>query len=445
MSANASKLTRFVLAAAIAASGAIATTAFTATAAHAVGTSAVGGQISRSEVLARAQSWVDEAVPYSQSAYKTDSNGTYRQDCSGLVSMAWHIDTTGTNMGFTTTSMGQYATQLGSLDDLQPGDAINNISSHTVLFSRWTDSGHTAAVIYEEAHTGTDARSRTMYRSEMTDGGFKPFRYNKVIDDVLASGQVVITGVGDINNNGVADLMVRRKSDGHALIYWGKGDGTYTNPTDAGGGWDAYDMITGIGDINNNGVADLMVRRKSDGHALIYWGKGDGTYTNPTDAGGGWDAYDAITGIGDINNNGVADLMVRRKSDGHALIYWGKGDGTYTNPTDAGGGWDAYDAITGIGDINNNGVADLMVRRKSDGHALIYWGKGDGTYTNPTDAGGGWDAYDAITGIGDINNNGVADLMVRRKSDGHALIYWGKGDGTYTNPTDAGGGWDIYA
>ncbi|MEV8096467.1 VCBS repeat-containing protein, partial [Kitasatospora sp. NPDC085879] len=86
-----------------------------------------------------------------------------------------------------------------------------------------------------------------------------------------------------------------------------------------------------------------------------------------------------------------------------------------------------------------------MVRRKSDGHALIYWGKGDGTYTNPTDAGGGWDAYDAITGIGDINNNGVADLMVRRKSDGHALIYWGKGDGTYTNPTDAGGGWDIYA
>ncbi|MEV8096468.1 hypothetical protein AB0P35_19365, partial [Kitasatospora sp. NPDC085879] len=206
MSANASKLTRFVLAAAIAASGAIATTAFTATAAHAVGTSAVGGQISRSEVLARAQSWVDEAVPYSQSAYKTDSNGTYRQDCSGLVSMAWHIDTTGTNMGFTTTSMGQYATQLGSLDDLQPGDAINNITSHTVLFGRWTDSGHTAAVIYEEAHTGTDARSRTMYRSEMTGDGFKPFRYNKVIDDVPASGQVVITGVGDLNNNGVADL-----------------------------------------------------------------------------------------------------------------------------------------------------------------------------------------------------------------------------------------------
>ncbi|MCF3107129.1 N-acetylmuramoyl-L-alanine amidase, partial [Streptomyces roseoverticillatus] len=51
----------------------------------------------------------------------------------------------------------------------------------------------------------------------------------------------------------------------------------------------------------------------------------------------------------------------------------------------------------------------------------------------------------AITGIGDINGNGVSDLLVRRKSDGHALVYWGKGDGSYTNPTDLGAGWDNYS
>ncbi|MEV4502170.1 transglycosylase family protein [Streptomyces klenkii] len=274
----------------------------------------------------------------------------------------------------------------------------------------------------------------------LSKGGPDPYP-----DEEAGPAMSPLVNVGDINSNGVPDLLARRKSDGHALMYWGKGDGTYTDPTDLGGGWDGYDAITGAGDLNGNGVSDLLVRRKSDGHALVYWGKGDGGYTNPTDLGAGWDQYDTITGVGDINKNGVSDLLVRRKSDGHALIYWGKGDGGYTNPTDLGAGWDAYDAITGVGDINSNGVPDLLVRRKSDGHALVYWGKGDGGYTNPTDLGAGWDQYDAITGVGDINKNGVPDLMVRRKSDGHALMYWGKGDGTYTAPTDLGGGWNTYS
>ncbi|MFI1801222.1 FG-GAP-like repeat-containing protein [Streptomyces sp. NPDC020379] len=264
-------------------------------------------------------------------------------------------------------------------------------------------------------------------------------------DEGAASTTSPLVNVGDINGNGVSDLLARRKSDGHALVYWGKGDGTYTAPTDLGGGWGAYDVITGVGDINGNKVSDLLVRRKSDGHALVYWGKGDGGYTDPTDLGAGWDAYDSITGVGDINGNGVPDLLVRRKSDGHALVYWGKGDGGFTDPTDLGAGWDAYDVITNAGDLNGNGVSDLLVRRKSDGHALVYWGKGDGTYTDPTDLGGGWDGYDVITGVGDINGNKVSDLLVRRKSDGHALVYWGKGDGGFTDPTDLGAGWDSYS
>src|SRR5690348_11217979 len=54
--------------------------------------SSVDGPITRSEVIARAQYWVDHRVPYSQSAYYPDPQGrTYRTDCSGYVSMAWHL------------------------------------------------------------------------------------------------------------------------------------------------------------------------------------------------------------------------------------------------------------------------------------------------------------------------------------------------------------------
>ncbi|GAA0348567.1 FG-GAP-like repeat-containing protein [Streptomyces blastmyceticus] len=413
--------------------------------------SSTGGSISRDEVIERAKTWTDAGVPYSMNKYRTDANGTYRTDCSGFVSMAWHLaSSSANNYGETTGTLLDFTSSI-SKDSLKPGDILLNpdagASGHVAIFGGWANADHTKYEAYEESGgepNGYAKHSTVPYPYWPGHGTFSPRRYDKIVDNSSANAMSPLVNVGDINGNGVSDLLARRK-DGHALVYWGKGDGTYTDPTDLGGGWDAYDSITGVGDLKKNGMSDLLVRRKSDGHALVYWGKGDGGFTDPTDLGGGWDAYDSITGIGDINKNGVPDLMVRRKSDGHALVYWGKGDGGFTDPTDLGGGWDAYDVITNAGDLNGNGVPDLLVRRKSDGHALVYWGKGDGGYTNPTDLGGGWDAYDAITGVGDINKDGVPDLMVRRKSDGHALVYWGKGDGGYTNPTDLGGGWDNYS
>ncbi|MEW2374470.1 hypothetical protein AB0940_34740, partial [Streptomyces sp. NPDC006656] len=182
MSRKTSKLIRLALATALTA-GSVFGSAALASSAHAVGSSSVGGDISRSEILARAQSWIDEQVPYSQYAYKTDSNGTYRQDCSGLVSMAWHINVSGTNYGFTTQTLPGYATKLGSLDDLRPGDAIDNISTHVVLFTGWADAGHTRANIIEEARPGTLARATTYTRSYLVSGGYQPFRYKHTVED----------------------------------------------------------------------------------------------------------------------------------------------------------------------------------------------------------------------------------------------------------------------
>ena len=47
--------------------------------------------ITRDQIMQRAQVWVDEKVPYSQSA---TTNG-YRQDCSGYVSYCWASSTSG--------------------------------------------------------------------------------------------------------------------------------------------------------------------------------------------------------------------------------------------------------------------------------------------------------------------------------------------------------------
>ncbi len=87
--------------------------------------------ISRDTIIARAQDWVNRAVPYSQSAY-TDG---YRQDCSGYVSMAW----ASSQPGHTTYNMQDICTPI-SRNDMRAGDAILNPNQHVLLFHYWVDS-----------------------------------------------------------------------------------------------------------------------------------------------------------------------------------------------------------------------------------------------------------------------------------------------------------------
>src|SRR4051812_39625328 len=53
--------------------------------------STVGGPITRAETIARASPWVRDHVMYSQSSATADLKDGYRRDCSGFVSMAWHV------------------------------------------------------------------------------------------------------------------------------------------------------------------------------------------------------------------------------------------------------------------------------------------------------------------------------------------------------------------
>ncbi|MEV7419975.1 hypothetical protein [Streptomyces sp. NPDC089919] len=183
---------------------------------------AAAATITRAEVIARAQYWVDRKVPYSQSDYYADPQGrNYRQDCSGYVSMVWRL-----NSSLTTWTLPDVSQKLASYDDLKPGDMLDNIDSHVVLFYRWKDSQHTVAEVYEEARPGTVAHLESNYytRARLQSGGFQPYKANNVVDGgtlspVLRGWKNKATGlVLDSNSAGEA-----RTNPGNAGDYqkWG--------------------------------------------------------------------------------------------------------------------------------------------------------------------------------------------------------------------------------
>jgi hypothetical protein len=141
--------------------------------------------ISRNTVLARAQSWVDSPVPYSQAKRHLG----YRTDCSGYVSMCWKTGTSWSTRSFHT------VTHRITTAQLKPGDAMLKAGYHIRLFYGWVDDTHTSYVAYE---AGTLVGT-TSIRSMPNDlaSGFHPVRYNH-ISDSAASANLLRNGSFDV-------------------------------------------------------------------------------------------------------------------------------------------------------------------------------------------------------------------------------------------------------
>lgn len=144
--------------------------------------SSVGGSISRSEVISRAQYWVKKKVPYSMNRTAADPQGRkYRTDCSGMVSMALHLSTSAN-----TVSLPSYLTAI-SWSSLKPGDVVGTLGSgtagangHVVLFNGWYNSAHTVfRTLEEKGSTGAVASTRSINFKVGTHTA-KPYRYKKI-------------------------------------------------------------------------------------------------------------------------------------------------------------------------------------------------------------------------------------------------------------------------
>lgn len=140
----------------------------------------IGGSIKRSEVITRAQNWVNRNIQYSQGGTATDPDGhhSYRRDCSGFVSMVWHIRPTGMSAPWTG-SLGQYSNVIAKRN-LKRGDILLRAGSHVVLFHKWANTAHTTFWLYEQSNPSSDMNHRVASLSSYS--GYTARRYKHIVN-----------------------------------------------------------------------------------------------------------------------------------------------------------------------------------------------------------------------------------------------------------------------
>ncbi|MET7749569.1 hypothetical protein [Micromonospora sp. NPDC005367] len=321
-----------------------------------------GGEITRSEVLARAQDWADHDYTYTQTGYASDVEGdhSYRRDCSGLVSMAWHL-TTSYNTGDYMNGAASYT--LGSLNDLKPGDAMVR-DGHMELFARWkSDSDHSqGAYVYSFNTSGETVRSpngesnfgNRGFNSWSEMSTYRPIRYDKIVDDPTPTPPEDIPISGDWDGDGdktigvyrptTSTFYLRNVNSGAATIIFKFGHGPSGD-------------IPVVGDWNNDGKDTVGVFRPSES----MWYLTNGTTSTDLSFKFGHGPSGDLPVAGDWNNDGKDTVGVFRPSES----MWYLTNGTTSMDLSFKFGHGPSGDLPVAGDWNNDGKDTVGVFRPS--------------------------------------------------------------------------------
>ncbi|MYT73026.1 MULTISPECIES: VCBS repeat-containing protein [unclassified Streptomyces] len=261
------------------------------------------------------------------------------------------------------------------------------------------------------------------------------------------SGTVAISGARPAHHDmtgrdGFGDLLTMNSS-GAFTYQHGTGQGTFSGKTSASG-WPTGTTAVPFGDLTWDDDNETLVR--TTGGELRSYRTGGGalkTTTSYIKLGTGWNAYNVLTSPGDLTGDGRPDLLARKSSTGDIYVFAGKSDGTLAAGKKIRSAWTTYTHIVGVGDLNGDGIGDVLARR-TDGTLFRYDGAGDGTLKDRVTVFTDWGStYKTIVGVGDITGDGKNDLVVRDTS-GNLYRNDGKGNGSFTSRTKIASGWSTY-
>lgn len=239
--------------------------------------------------------------------------------------------------------------------------------------------------------------------------------------------------IGDLNRDGVPDLANANPSADTVSVLLGKGDGTFrpmvTYPT----GHVPTDVE--IGDINRDGKPDLVTADVDSNTVSVLLGRRNGTFRPKVDypTGGG----PLSVQIGDVNRDGISDLVTANAYVDSVSVLLGRRNGTFGPMAIYPTGHIPTDVQ--IGDINRDGIPDLVSAnsRATVGclaSASVLLGRGDGTFQNKIDSDLGVCSSGAVIRIGDLNRDGIPDLVAGLDAAVTLSVMLGKGDGSFESP-----------
>jgi hypothetical protein len=292
-----------------------------------------------------------------------------------------------------------------------------------------------------------------------------------------------VSGAGDVNGDGLADVIVGSHGapGGRTYVVFGKSDTEAIPLADVAQGIGGFAVdgevpdssgysLSGAGDVNGDGLADVVVGGRL-ARAYVVLGKADTEAVLLADVVqgiGGFaldgEAHSAVSEAGDVNGDGLDDVVIGAPSaepngvsSGRTYVVFGKASTALVSLADVAQGMggfvldgEAYNdesgsSVSGAGDVNGDGLPDVVVgapgapQGADSGHTYVVFGKSDTQAIPLADVVQGVGGFvlvgeasqdrsgSPVSGAGDINGDGLADVIVGAPGKGgRAYVVFGK-------------------
>ena len=209
-------------------------------------------------------------------------------------------------------------------------------------------------------------------------GGFAPAPHSPVAVAVRPHPHGIATG--DFNGDGNLDLVTDSWAEDRLEILFGDGKGGFPGPGRyVAVGKHPYQRVR-VADLNGDGQADIVSTNLDGDNVTILLGDGKGGFRQP--AGSPFPCGDSPfnVAIGDVNGDGIPDLAIvnspgstsdRTGRDGLTILL-GDGKGGFTRMAGSPFFTGKRPNMVAIGDLNGDGVGDVVVSNPDDDTITIF-------------------------------------------------------------------------
>ncbi len=296
-----------------------------------------------------------------------------------------------------------------------------------------------------------------------------------------AAGYTVLS-VGDMNGDGRADMLVGAPGQdaagadaGAAYVVWGKASASNVLLNSVANGIGGFKIngaaagdaigseLAALADQNGDGRAEILIgaRTAAGGAGAVYVvdGKATGATVDLNAVAGGSGGYmirgaagsqagASVGSAGDVNGDGLDDILIGAAGANSAYVVYGKADHANVDLSAAFGGFQivaesagdlATLVVTGGVDLNRDGIDDLVIGASANaegganaGAVYVVWGgAGSGTidlsavaqgFGGAKIVGAAGSLLGSSLAIGaDMNGDGVADLILGAPGVGESV------------------------
>jgi hypothetical protein len=262
-------------------------------------------------------------------------------------------------------------------------------------------------------------------------GGFKPSPHSPFA--TTSRPHVHGVAAGDFNGDGKLDVVTDSWGNNQILMFAGDGAGNLNLP---GKTFDVgkrpYERLR-VADFNKDGIPDVVTTDLDQNAVTILLGDGHGGFREARGSPFAAGMAPWAMAIDDVNKDGNLDLVVipyapdvkDAKQIGMTVLM---GDGKGGFRTMRGSPFSLAGCegpqLVASGDLNGDGLRDVVVSCAQSNSILFYMGTRDGGFQISSrqlkDI--GWSGM----AVGDLNGDGKDDVVVSNNGSGTITILWGK-------------------